>query len=224
MKPAASDAKAIDPQNKALLVEAALDLLVNLVALDHEDQHFYPHPIFDEDDHRIAKAIRDSMGRQALKRFSGVQYDKHCILSGFECATQDLPYEVGLLAWTDEHKPDVYRYLVASAGTSTSVSLPLRAAGPKLDERIRNRTPTKVLVVHNHPRGPFKDMLEDLLGGTPLGPSGTDRTTTWSWLNIQVASNFIVQPEFVLHESGQFRTIKWPSADMIKQVLLMLQR
>lgn len=215
--------ESLDPRIRQALTDAALDFGVNILAGEHEDQFYYPHPEFDADDQRVASAIRDSMGRQALKRFSGISYDKSCILSGFECATQDLPHEVGMLAWSDEKDPDVFRYLVASKGTASSVSLPLRVAWPKLKERITSRTPTKLLAVHNHPRGPFKDFLEELLGGTPLGPSGTDRTTTWSWLNIQVESGFIIEPEFVLHESGSFRKIKWPSAAMIREIWKKVQ-
>lgn len=215
--------EALDPAIKKMLLRFALDYGINVISDEHEERGYFTEKYFDADEQRIGNAILDSMERRARKAFAEVKYNREYILAGFECATQDLDFEVGVLAWTDEDDGDGFRYLVAGRGTSGHVSLPVKEAWPKLMERVASRTRTKLLVLHNHPRGPTKDFIEELVG-MPLGPSGTDRTTTWSWLDIQVRSGFVIEPEFVLYESGQFRRIRWPSAQKLMEWWDLLTR
>lgn len=207
---------ALDPAIGKALLRFALDYGMNVISDEHEERGYFTERYFDADEQRIGNAILDSMDRRATKAFSRVKYDRSYILGGFECAAQELDFEVGVMAWTDKDDIEGFRYLVAGRGSSGRVSLPVAQAWPKLMERVASRTPTKLLVLHNHPRRPMKDFIEGLIG-MPLGPSGTDRTTTWSWLDIQVRSGFTIEPEFVLYESGQFRTIRWPSAENVME-------
>lgn len=213
----------MDPELQRRLYAAALDLGWNALADQHEEQFYFPHPNFTDHDHRVAEAIHSSMENGSLKRFSGIPFDEGSILSGFECATQDLAYEVGMLAWTEDQHLDGFRYLAASRGSASQVILPLSIVLPKIHDRARRGVPTQLLAVHNHPRHPLKDFFEDILGNT-LGPSGTDRTTTWSWLNIQVESGGLIRPSFVLHERGQFRRIQWPSIETLAALWAQIQR
>lgn len=213
----------MDPELQRRLYAAALDIGLNVLADQHEEQFYFPHPEFTKHDRRVAQAIHSSMDKGSLKRFSDVLFDEGCILSGFECATQDLTYEVGMLAWSDDRNLDGFRYLAASRGTASEVMLPLAQVLPKMCDRARRGVPTRLLAVHNHPRHPLKDFFEDILGNT-LGPSGTDRTTTWSWLNIQMESGGVIRPSFVLHERGQFRRIQWPSVETLAALWARLQR
>lgn len=215
--------ESMDPELQRRLYAAALDLGWNALADQHEEQFHFPHTEFTGHDLRVAQAIHSSMDNGSLKRFSDILFDEGCILSGFECATQDLGYEVGMLAWTDEQRLDGFRYLAASRGTTSEVMLPLALVLPKIHDRARRGVPTRLLAVHNHPRHPLKDLFEDILGNT-LGPSGTDRTTTWSWLNIQVESGGLIRPSFVLHERGRFRRIQWPSVETLTALWARVQR
>ena len=213
----------MDPELQRRLAIAAMDLGLNILADRHEEQFYFPHPQFTDHDRRVGHAIHSSMDNRSLKRFSDVLFDEGCVLSDFEFATQDLQYVVGMMAWTDEDNLDGFKYLAACRGTASEVMLPLALVLPKIHDRARRGVPTRLLAVHNHPRHPLKDFFEDILGNT-LGPSGTDRSTTWSWLNIQVESGGLIRPSFVLHERGQFRRIRWPSVETLAALWAQLQR
>lgn len=222
--PPPSGLEALDPRVRKALVDGLWDLGINFVAEEHEERSFFTEPHFDEDEARIARAIEASIVDGSGKQFHGTGYDRAYMLAGFEHAAQDLKHEIAILAWTDAENTEAFRYLTAGRGTASAVALPVNAAWPSLMRRVAERIPTKVLALHNHPRYPGKDFIEELLGGTPIGPSGTDRSTTWSWLDIQVRSGFAVVPEFVLYESGEFRRIRWPSAAMIREAWATLNK
>jgi hypothetical protein len=213
----------LDPKLRKALIDAAWDLGVNFFAEESEGRAYFPEKHFDDEEMRIARAISESIRDAAGRQFADRTYNRDYMLAGFECATQDLDHEVGMLAWSRADDPDAFTYSVASRGTTGSVKLPVERAWPSLVRRVRDRIPTKLLAVHNHPRGPVKDFVEELIGGRPLGPSGTDRNTTWSWLDIQVRSGFVIEPEFVLYESGEFRRIRWPSASSIRDLWERIQ-
>ena len=103
----------MDPELQRRLAIAAMDLGLNILADRHEEQFYFPHPQFTDHDRRVGHAIHSSMDNRSLKRFSDVLFDEGCVLSGFECATQDLQYEVGMMAWTDEDNLAGFKYLAA---------------------------------------------------------------------------------------------------------------
>lgn len=210
------DAKFVSAELRSLdprLVEVALDLYLNLLSRNHEEPYSYTAERFTHDDHRISEAIeRSCSATGSLMRFRDVEYGPDYILSGFECVAQDSPFEIGLIAWSTESDPDVFRCLSATKGTHGAVALPAARVLPVLLARAEANVRTRVLVVHNHPRNAFKEMVEKFVG-VPLGPSGTDRSTMFTWaVELWVKGRFVIEPEFFLYEQGEWRRIRWPAA------------
>ncbi len=199
--------EALSPAMKSLL----LDLLVNSLTAELEDPFHFTATNFTYDDVRIGTAVARSAESGKPQRFSDGPYRWDWILSGFESVAQDSPVELSAIAWSDQRDRDAFRYLVAARGSADRVALPTAVAIPKLMERALWRVPTRVLVMHNHPRHPIRSLAEEALE-TTLGPSGLDRDTMWGWVQVGWSSGFVIEPEFWLYESGEWRRFRWPSA------------
>ncbi len=206
----------LDPR----VVDSLLDAYLNVLAHDAEEPFWFTAERFTRDDHRIGAAVQRSAESGKVQRFSDVAYGFDWVLSGYESVAQDNPTEIGMIVWSDETDPHLFRYLAAEEGTRSSVTLPMAAALPKLQHRATCGIATRVMVVHNHPRHPLRSLAEEALG-VCLGPSGTDREVMWEWVNLSWQSGFVIEPEFWLYESGEWRRFRWPPVSQWKAWLAM---
>jgi len=205
-----------------MFTRSLLDVGLNAVLAEHEERYSYTAKNFNHDDRFIAGVIGDSIRDGKAKQFTETDYGRDYILSGFECYAQDRKREIGLVALSGESDRSVFPYIAASKGTASEVRLPVGPFNAELQRRCRAGIKSKLLLVHNHPRHPFKSFLEESLG-MPLGPSGTDRRTMTAWKQFA----HLVEAEFFLYESGEWRRITVPHfewlAEKFHAILCMLE-
>lgn len=114
-------------------------------------------------------------------------------------------YVVVALSAAGEVQP--FMSIFAAKGSATNVFVP-EGAHRQIELRVGQKQKTRVLYVHNHPRG----IVHDIFGKAALGPSGLDREFVTREYRRWFDTDGLIESEFYLVEGGRFRKFIIPKA------------
>jgi hypothetical protein len=199
------------------VLKLALTLLYNKFLEEFEPGHSYAHSGL----RQMIQSSRQGFEYCIAKRGQFIpseDLDIDDLLIAFEDFTRNAHTEYMMMAVGEPSATSLLSVAV-ERGTATSVGWP--AAGIRqLRHRVTTGQQSRMVAVHNHPKGLLHELFHLLELGLP-GASDQDRNVSFQWMLHSITTNAVI-PEFYLVEEGHFRRILAPSwgylASMLKSV------
>jgi hypothetical protein len=188
------------------IYKLAMTIVFNQVMAEFEPAYRYTHSGMRTFIHDTKESFSYSV-KQGAHFVPAADRDVDDYLIAFEEFTRDADTEYMMMGVGEPASTNLLS-VALERGSTVSVGWPL-AGIRNLKHRLNNGHRSRLIAVHNHPKGLLHELLRLLQFGLP-GASDRDRDVSFQWMLHSISSNTVI-PEFYLVEDGHFRRILAPS-------------